>query len=116
MTLSESAGITCECIPDIAAGFGGGMKIQSVCGAVTGVIMAIGLKYGKNPTKVREAVIEFLRTFQKVHGTISCRKLLGVDVTTKKGIKEYKKRNLHSQCEHFVSTAVEVAETLLSSE
>ncbi len=114
--LSESAGITCECIPDIAAGFGGGMKIQSVCGAVTGAIMAIGLKYGKNTTKARETIIEFLHKFQKAHNAIICRKLLGVDTSTDKGIKEYRKRNLQMQCEQYVSTAVQMAETLLSSE
>lgn len=118
MALAQSMDITCWCIPNIAAGFGGGMKIQSVCGAVTGAIMAIGLKYGQDHTKLRENVFEFLHKFQKTHTDVVCRELLGVDITTDKGIQEYKKRKeeLHSRCERYVSTAVQVAETLLSSE
>ena len=45
---SEEFGLSKELALKIANGFGGGMaRRQEVCGAVTGAIMAIGLKYGK---------------------------------------------------------------------
>ena len=38
-----------ELVPKIAAGFGGGIgRCGSVCGALTGTIMAVGIKYAPN--------------------------------------------------------------------
>ena len=42
----EQFGLDCEKAYKVATGFGGGMHIDSVCGAVTGAFMVLGLKYG----------------------------------------------------------------------
>ena len=45
-------------IPKIASGFGGGIgRCGSVCGALTGSIMAVGLKYGSNEAN-REKLVK----------------------------------------------------------
>lgn len=45
---SEFLGVTSELIPKIATGFGGGIgHTGRICGAVTGAVMALGIKYGR---------------------------------------------------------------------
>ena len=44
-----------DLIPKIASGFGGGIgRCGSVCGALTGSIMAVGIKYGSNDTALKK--------------------------------------------------------------
>ncbi len=44
-----------ELVPKIAGGFGGGIgRCGSVCGALTGSIMAVGIKYASNETGVEK--------------------------------------------------------------
>lgn len=123
LVLSESTGKTCSCIPAIAEGFGSGIKTGSVCGAVTGAVMGIGLQCGReipkdipSRTHVKTLVREFLKKFTEEHGTILCCELLGVDVTTERGIQHYKEKNMHQKCECFIATATQIAQTLLSPE
>ena len=45
---SEELGLDTDTARKIACGFGGGIShTGNICGAVSGAIMAIGLKYGK---------------------------------------------------------------------
>lgn len=103
----------------IACGFGAGMgRRQEVCGAVTGGIMALGLKYGRGEAQDRTATEEtyaktqeLMRRFEAAHGSCNCRQLLeGCDLTTESGRALFKDRNLlRATCEPCVRT---VAETL----
>jgi C_GCAxxG_C_C family probable redox protein len=67
----------------ISCGFGGGMRHGEVCGAVTGAIMILGLKYGQYNTddkKSKEITYQYVKEFNKrfmdINGTIICRDLL----------------------------------------
>lgn len=79
----------------ISACFGGGMMIGSVCGAYTGAIMAIGLKYGhSNPeglmdqkNVMMEKYGEFKEKFLREYGTVECKELIGYDVSTPDGFQ-----------------------------
>lgn len=60
--------------------------MRQVCGAVSGMLMALGLKYGYADPKDRAgktAQYELVRTladeFKKENGSIICRELLGLD-------------------------------------
>jgi len=102
----------------IATGFGAGMgRMQEVCGAVSGAIMAIGLKYGrgKNEDKnVSEAMYEktrdLINSFEETHGSIICRELLeGCDLRTREGQKEFVDKDLFNKtCIKCVETAVKI--------
>ncbi len=65
----------------VSAGFGGGMMLGSVCGAVTGAIMAIGLKHGgvNMQAGVQTGIIvrEFADRFKALHKSINCPDLTG---------------------------------------
>ncbi|MBU7016201.1 MAG: C_GCAxxG_C_C family protein [Theionarchaea archaeon] len=124
LSLSEVLGNTSDCIPQIATGFGGGMRTGDICGAVSGAVMGLGLHFGRTTSEEKEkrdntyaVVEEFVRQFRKIHGTIICRELLGVDVTTEEGRAQYEKDDLHHQkCHAYCATAFKIAETLLSPE
>ncbi len=84
-----------EIIPQIATCFAGGIgNTGAVCGAVVGAVMAIGLKKGRSDTMDESlrtlAVAQELRgRFESEMGTISCRELTGVDLTTEEGLKQF---------------------------
>ena len=123
LALSDCLGLTSDCIPKVATGFGGGMKTGSVCGAVSGALMAFGLKHGRTHARevekrntVYQLVQEFVRQFEKEHTTIVCQTLLGVNVQTEEGRKKYREENLRLKCQDYVTTAFQIARTLLAAE
>jgi len=81
-------------IPQIAFYFAGGIgNSGSVCGAVIGAVMAIGLKKGRAGSM--EEMLgnlafarEFRRRFEEETGNIDCRELTGIDLTTQEGLSE----------------------------
>ena len=80
--------------PKIAFGFAGGIgNTGSVCGAVAGAVMAIGLKKGAAETMEEgmrnlAVVQEFRRRFEAELETINCRELTGIDLSTPDGIEQ----------------------------
>jgi C_GCAxxG_C_C family probable redox protein len=77
-----------ELIPKIATGFGGGIgRCGSVCGALTGGIMAVGIEYGTNDPGVEKRAKAYTNAqalynqFQKQHGSIMCRDLFKYDLS-----------------------------------
>ncbi len=108
----------------IGCGFGGGMRMAETCGAVTGAIMALGVRYGNTDLtkldgkQVTYAKVEqFLAEFRKAHGTTCCRELLGCDVNTPEGYAQAtaggEQCMFRTRCPQFVRSAVEIAQTLL---
>jgi C_GCAxxG_C_C family probable redox protein len=106
----------------IATGFGGGMgSMGEVCGAVTGAFMVISLKYGRTkaddlPAKEKTAALvqEFTRRFKEKNRTISCRQLLGCDLTAPSGKKEAQEKGLYKTlCAPLVADAAEILEDIL---
>ena len=84
-----------DVIPQIAFGFAGGIgNTGSVCGAVVGAVMAIGLKLGRADTmeeSLRRLAVpqEFRRRFEAEMETINCRELTGADLSTPEGIEQF---------------------------
>ncbi len=95
MAVCQEFEIESEIIPQIATCFAGGIgNTGSVCGAVIGAVMAIGLKKGRPDTMdetLRTLAVpqEFRRRFEAEMGTINCRELTGVDLSTKEGIEQF---------------------------
>lgn len=125
LALSECTALNSasDCIPRVATGFGGGMRTGNICGAVSGAVIGLGLYYGRTTSEETEKrdqtyrnVEEFVKQFQEIHGTIICKELLGIDVSTKEGKTHYKKCNLHQKCQAFCTTAFQIARTLLPPE
>ena len=75
-------------VPKITTAFGGGIgRCGSVCGALTGGVMAIGIKYGTNEPSVEKRLRAYelarmiYRRFEKLHGNVLCRELIGYDLS-----------------------------------
>ena len=83
----EEFGLSREQAFKISISFGGGMRKGEVCGACTGAIMALGLRYGENNSKSDEMCVKFLDSFKKENGSYICRDLLDCDIRTEEGIK-----------------------------
>lgn len=105
----------------VAAGFGGGMgRLGQTCGAVTGAIMVVGLRQGASgpadrATKERTyaQVRELVARFQARHGSVLCRELLGIDISTETGWQQAREQQLFAtRCPAFVRSAVEILEEL----
>ena len=106
----------------ISAGFGGGIAdLGQTCGAVNGALMLLGLKYGNvDPddeiakARKKERMAQFLEKFGAQHQTITCRELLGCDISTPDGLQYARDQKLFSnRCPVFVKTAAEALEELL---
>jgi hypothetical protein len=58
-------------------------------------------------------VRRFVEAFRERHGALTCRELLGVDVFTREGREEGRRRGLfRNRCPQFVRDVVDLLETL----
>ncbi len=120
-TYAPSMGLPRDRARQVAAAFAGGMGTGSECGAVTGALMVIGLKYGKvrdkDPVADRRTsakVVEFIKEFKARHGDTVCSRLLAVNMGTPDGVEEARRRGLFStRCPEFVRSASEILDKIL---
>ncbi len=121
-TYSGELGLDPEIALKIAGSFGGGMGlIGETCGAVTGAIMLIGLKYGKvrvDDTAAKEKtyalVQEYKRQFVELNGSVRCKELLGYDISIPEEMSTAGEKNLFKTlCPKLVKDSAEIVEKLL---
>lgn len=97
----------------IAACFGSGMRQAEVCGACTGALMAIGLKYGEDKKTCDRLSNRFFEEFRKENGSFICRDLLECDIRTPGGVKYALDNNLFREfCPKMVASAVKITEKI----
>jgi C_GCAxxG_C_C family probable redox protein len=114
-TYSEDFGVPSEQAVKIASGFGGGMHIDSTCGAVTGALMVLGLKFAKGKDKPYDKTLKFVETFCRKNKSTDCQALLGYDVRTQEGRdKAYKEGLFDKICSPLVRDAAEILEEMLA--
>lgn len=96
---AEEAGLSNELALKMAAPFGGGMGRSGVtCGALSGGLLALGLRYGTDRPESKEEIYritrEFIDQFRARHGAIACRALLGYDISTPEGLEAARQNNV----------------------
>ena len=120
---ADDAGVPEEVILRAATGFGGGMgHTGGTCGVVSGGVLAIGLLSGSTDPEEKEAkdltyalTQEFISRIVRKHGTISCTKLLGCDLSTDEGLARAREQNLtRIVCPRYIRDAVEILEEVLA--
>ena len=110
---SQDYGLSKEQALKIGACFGSGMRKGEVCGACTGALMVLGLKYGESKEKSNEICEKFLDEFKKENGSYICRDLLGCDISTQEGVKYAKENNLFRElCPKMVESAAKILSTI----
>ena len=101
--------------------FGGGARKGEMCGAVSGALMVLGLKYGHshynapeekaNAYKIAE---EFMNRFIEKNRTVVCRELLGYDVSKPDDMLKIKELDLFKiTCPQMIQCATEIVEQML---
>lgn len=111
---SPDLGLDKEQALKIGACFGSGMRKGEVCGACTGALMALGLKYGEDKEKSNEACVRFLDEFKKENGSYICNELLDCDITTPEGVEYAVDNNLFLEfCPKMVESAAKITEKII---
>jgi C_GCAxxG_C_C family probable redox protein len=117
----ETQGLPAETALRVAGVFGGGIaRTGQTCGAVTGALMALGLRHamvtpGDTATRQRSYDVgrEFMRRFAAKHGSITCRDLLGCDLSTPEGMARMREEDLHHKvCEGLVRDAADLVQEI----
>ncbi len=120
----EELGMDFETAVRLASPFGGGMgRMREVCGAVSGMLMAAGMKYGYSTPKdfdekaeLYGKVRELCGEFKERHGSIVCRELLGIGdkkeshIPEKRTAEYYKKR----PCPDIIADAAGILEKYIA--
>ena len=118
--VSDKIGITREQAYAIASCFGIGMAQGGTCGAASGAIMAIGMKYGnvksgdlKTKAQVFEKRDEFIRRFAQMNGKVACPDLLGRRVDTFEELVTLGATGLFDNCPRYCVNAIKILEDML---
>ena len=120
-TLSPDLGLDEETALKVASAFSGGMaRHGEVCGALTGALMVLGLKFG-SPTNtdeedaVRTASQELMRRFEAENGSLLCRDLLGYTLIVPKELEKARESGVfQTRCPLFVQSATELAKEIIN--
>ncbi len=99
-----------------ASAFGGGIgRRGSVCGALTGGVIAIGLRYGSDSPLVQERekaysiALEFYNEFEKRCGSVFCIELTGCDLTDSEQLERARKSDLIiKKCAKVIEESVRI--------
>jgi len=95
LILAKYLDIDSKLIPKIGTAIGAGVSLNGLlCGSVSSVAIAIGLKYRRNnpeenPQLAWDMVNKYVTVFKDRFGAVNCRQLTGLDLKTKEGLKEY---------------------------
>lgn len=120
----EELGLDAGTAMRLSSAFGGGMgRMREVCGAVSGMLMALGLKEGSGqimPVAEKQALYQHVQRlageFRERNGSIICRELLSGASTQPRPEERtpeyYKKR----PCGELVACAAELLEQYLEQQ
>ena len=121
LAVSNFLKIKSELIPKIATGFGAGIGGRGeVCGAISGGVIALGIKFGRNTpikqkTKPYWFAFELLKRFEKEFNHITCLELTGCDLTTEAGRKRYANEKMwETKCRQYIETATAIVFDIIS--
>ncbi len=121
-TYCESLGLDKTTALKLSCAFGGGMgRIGETCGAVTGALMLIGLKYGKckagdneSKEKTYQLVQKFADSFKAEFGSVRCKDILKFDISKQEEHDQARDSGVFKTvCPNLVKRAVEIVEDIL---
>jgi C_GCAxxG_C_C family probable redox protein len=116
-TYGPDFGVSSEQALKIASGFGGGMRIDGTCGAVTGAFMVLGLKFAKGKDKPYDKIIKFADAFCRRNKSTNCQALIGCDIRTKQGMDKATNEGLFNKiCSQLVKDSAEILEEILADD
>lgn len=125
LTYADLFGMEAETAARIASPFGGGVARRGdTCGAVNGALMVLGLNFGhtsgddlQSKEMTYQNVTDFISQFELRHGSILCRELLNIDISSEQGLQTARDSDLFTtRCPRFVHDAAEILDQILFTE
>lgn len=121
-TFATELGLDEEIALRIATQFGGGARKGEMCGAVSGALMVLGLKYGHYHSddmdekgRAYQIAEDFMNRFIAEKGTVVCRELLGYDVSKNEDMIKIKELGLFSTtCPEMIRCATVIVEQMMN--
>jgi len=105
----ERYGLDKEVAFKISCGLNSGVMCADICGAVSGAVLIIGLKYGDANANCNQKTEEFIESFKEKSGNVICRNLLGCDISTPDGKDKAANQNLFKTiCMDMVISAAQI--------
>ena len=121
-TLSEELGLEQKQALKIATGFGAGIACQGdICGAVSGAILAIGLKHGNHEglsdvdlkNKTFYFTQELIERIKTKHGSYTFKGLTGIDFTDPGSVKLASESGMVEKiCFNVIRDSVQIVEEI----
>lgn len=121
-TFATELGMDEETALKVATNFGGGARKGEMCGAGSGALMVLGLKYGhchaedtEEKGRAYRIAEDFMNRFIKEQGTVVCRELLGYDLSKNEDMDKIKELGLFkSVCPRMIQCATVIVEQMIS--
>lgn len=119
----EDYGLDKKLALKMACSLGGGMaNLGEACGAVTGALLVLGLKYGQSDEEDKHskainflAIKDFATRFRKLNGSISCKELIEYDISDEKQLIAARQTDVfQTKCAGYVKDAVQLLEEIIS--
>jgi C_GCAxxG_C_C family probable redox protein len=107
---------------NVANYLGGGIaRMGQACGALTGAAVALGLydlAAGRATPKnsAFDPMQRLVKDFEEEFGAVTCKGLLGHDISTAQGFREAKKSQALARCPEFVSWVIDRLNAVLCEE
>ena len=121
---SEELGMNTETALKLSSSFGGGMgRMREVCGAVSGMFMVAGIKYGYSDPKDTQAKVEHYKLIQYLaqkfkaqNGSIICKDLLGLSEAERTPIPQERTADYYMKrpCVEMVRCAAEILDDYIN--
>jgi C_GCAxxG_C_C family probable redox protein len=122
LSFKDYFGIQDSVIPKLATGFGGGIGQKgSLCGALTGALMAIGMKMGRTDPKDRKTLQkvydqcqQFWSQFEKEFGDINCLNIIGIHLDNEEERRKWLAAGGREKCADLVEKTAQMLCGLLN--
>lgn len=124
LAFADLHGIEGHVAAALSSSFGGGMgRLREVCGTVSGMFMTVGVLYGYDDPKDKEAktehyarIQELAAAFEQQNGSIVCRELLGLCVKRESPVPEERTQEYYKKrpCRELVGCAAEILERYIA--
>lgn len=120
---ANDLGIDLKTAFKISTCFGGGMRQGDTCGCITAAMLVLGMTLGFYDAQDKEQEIygnkktdEFVKRFlQKMDGDVSCRDILGKDISKPEGLAAIRKEGLIlKKCPRAINISIELLEEMLA--
>jgi len=115
LALKDHLGLASDIVPKVATAIGAGVSLNGLlCGCISSVAMAIGMRYGRSkpeesPKPAWDMVNKYVAEFKEKFGGVDCRELTGLNLKTDEGLKQYYAKVHDYACADRLRFAVERA-------